>query len=232
MSFLNPKLNILPLAQQNIWQLLSEIPDNFVLYGGTAIALRLGHRESVDFDFFTHDKFSPKVLLNAIPFLQKGYIEQSCSSTLTIKLREKQTGDSVKFSFFGVELQEIHSPSIIRENNIKVASIVDLFGMKCATIYQRAEAKDYIDIDAIIKSGKDINIGISAARAIYGKQYSPATTQLALRYTKDVQGLNPAIEERLRRVSHEIDINKLSKLNVLRPIGSKKNQKNRNGLER
>ncbi len=104
--------------------------------------------------------------------------------------------------------------------------------MKCATIYQRAEAKDYIDIDAIIKSGKDINIGISAAQAIYGKQYSPAITQLALRYTKDVQGLNPEIEERLRKVSHDININQIARLNVLRPLGSKKIQRNKNGLKR
>jgi hypothetical protein len=44
----------LPIAQQHLWQELRPARDlGFVLYGGTAIALRLGHRPSVDFDFFT-----------------------------------------------------------------------------------------------------------------------------------------------------------------------------------
>ncbi len=40
-----PQLKILPLAQQMVWPKLSETPSHFVLYGGTGIALRLGHRE-------------------------------------------------------------------------------------------------------------------------------------------------------------------------------------------
>lgn len=43
-----PKLEILPLAQQRLWPELAGVPRDFVLYGGTAIALRLGHRSSVD----------------------------------------------------------------------------------------------------------------------------------------------------------------------------------------
>src|SRR6185295_15501668 len=47
------RLDILPAAQREIWPNLSPAPGlSFVLYGGTAIALFLGHRQSVDFDFF------------------------------------------------------------------------------------------------------------------------------------------------------------------------------------
>jgi len=46
-------MSILPLAQQRLWPELRKAADlGFVLYGGTAIALRLGHKISVDFDFF------------------------------------------------------------------------------------------------------------------------------------------------------------------------------------
>ena len=38
-----------------MWPILAKVSKRFVLYGGTAIALRLAHRESVDFDFFTSD---------------------------------------------------------------------------------------------------------------------------------------------------------------------------------
>jgi len=48
-----PRLNILPPAQRSLWPHLVQVPGHFVLYGGTAIALRLGHRQSIDFDFFS-----------------------------------------------------------------------------------------------------------------------------------------------------------------------------------
>jgi len=48
-----PHMEILPAAQREVWPLLEEFKDDFVLYGGTAIALRVGHRASVDFDLFS-----------------------------------------------------------------------------------------------------------------------------------------------------------------------------------
>jgi hypothetical protein len=57
-----PSLAVLPQAQRVLWPSLSQVPTGFVLYGGTALALRLGHRQSVDFDFFTSRPFSPVAL--------------------------------------------------------------------------------------------------------------------------------------------------------------------------
>jgi hypothetical protein len=48
------KLNILPASQRALWKELKATPGNFVLCGGTALALRLGHRVSEDSDFFTN----------------------------------------------------------------------------------------------------------------------------------------------------------------------------------
>jgi hypothetical protein len=48
-----PRLDILPPAQRTLSPHLIQVPGHFVLYGGTAIWLRLGHRQSVDFDFFS-----------------------------------------------------------------------------------------------------------------------------------------------------------------------------------
>lgn len=50
---MEPRLEILPESQRNLWPQLGLIPEKFVLYGGTAIALRFGHRESIDFAFFS-----------------------------------------------------------------------------------------------------------------------------------------------------------------------------------
>jgi hypothetical protein len=48
----SPHLEILPSAQRTLWPELAETPADFTLYDGTAIALRLAHRQSADFDFF------------------------------------------------------------------------------------------------------------------------------------------------------------------------------------
>jgi hypothetical protein len=49
-----PKLEILSPPQRRLWSELKETPQEFVFYGGTALALRLGHRTSEDFDFFSN----------------------------------------------------------------------------------------------------------------------------------------------------------------------------------
>jgi hypothetical protein len=64
-----PRLDILPAAQQRLWTELNEVPPEFVLYGGTAIALHLGHRESIDFDFFGNETFDPAKLMPKVRFM-------------------------------------------------------------------------------------------------------------------------------------------------------------------
>jgi Nucleotidyl transferase AbiEii toxin, Type IV TA system len=53
-------LDILPAPQRRLWADLDAVPSRFVLYGGTAVALRLGHRASIDFDFFTSQPLDPE----------------------------------------------------------------------------------------------------------------------------------------------------------------------------
>jgi hypothetical protein len=59
----------LPPAQARLWRELAALPDPFVLYGGTALALHLGHRNSVDFDFFAREPLNLPQLESEIPFL-------------------------------------------------------------------------------------------------------------------------------------------------------------------
>lgn len=63
----NPNLSILPPPQLQLWPELDATPEAFTLYGGTALALRLGHRASVDFDFFSNQPFDPDVTSRFAP---------------------------------------------------------------------------------------------------------------------------------------------------------------------
>ena len=71
----SPKLNVLPASQRTLWKELKATPKHFVLYGGTALALRLGHRISEDFDFFTNVTFEPQELAEQILYLRGGKVK-------------------------------------------------------------------------------------------------------------------------------------------------------------
>jgi hypothetical protein len=69
MPAFQPRLDILPPPQRALWLELNATPDHFTLYRGTALALRLGHRQSLDFDFFSREAFAPGALAREIPYL-------------------------------------------------------------------------------------------------------------------------------------------------------------------
>jgi len=127
------------------------VPAEFTLYGETAIALHLGHRPSIDFDFFGSRTFDPTERQSAIAFLADARIRQREGNTLTAIL---ERGGQVAVSFFGVpKLPRLASPVVSDDNGLKIASLLDLAGTKAATIQLRAEAKDYLDLDCIITKG-------------------------------------------------------------------------------
>ena len=71
MTTLTPHTETLPAPQQNIWPQLSPVSHcGFVLYGGTALALQLAHRVSVDFDFFSSHPFQNTEIFKLLPFLK------------------------------------------------------------------------------------------------------------------------------------------------------------------
>src|SRR5581483_4069085 len=64
-----PRLEVLRAPRRQLWPELVAVPAEFALYGGTAVALHLGHRHSVDFDFFGSRALDLSLLESRIPFL-------------------------------------------------------------------------------------------------------------------------------------------------------------------
>jgi len=88
---------VLPPAQLALWDgPLSTLSSGWVLYGGTAIALHLGHRQSVDFDFFSADDLDRAVLRRSCSFLVGAKTLQDEPNTLTVVVDD--VGDPVKLS--------------------------------------------------------------------------------------------------------------------------------------
>jgi Nucleotidyl transferase AbiEii toxin, Type IV TA system len=72
-DLVTPRLDVLPSSQRLLRDELEATPRTFVLYGAAALALRLGHRASEDFDFTT-DIFASEELLSRIPYLRDGAV--------------------------------------------------------------------------------------------------------------------------------------------------------------
>ena len=206
----SPRLDILPLAQRRLWPELVAVPPEFILYGGTALALHLGHRESVDFDFFGNVLFDPSQLAANVPFLAGASIIQRDVNTLTVIIHR---GEPVKVSFFGTpDLPRLLPPHVASDNGLQVASLLDLAGTEASVIQVRSEAKDYIDIDAILTDGRiDLPTALASAKAIYGNQYNPQITLKALTYFGEgnVKRLSQATKARLVKAVQAVDLDHL-----------------------
>jgi hypothetical protein len=199
-----PRLDILPPAQRRLWDELGSLPDYFVLYGGTALALHLGHRRSEDFDFFADRDIKPDELYRTTPFLQGSRITQQEPNTLTCLV---DRGGPVKVSFFGVPyLARVSEALIAEDNGLKVASLIDIAGTKASVVQQRAQARDYIDIDALMTlAGIDLPTQLAAARVVHGSGFAPTPTLKALTYfgDGDLPSLAGDVKRRLARAASE-----------------------------
>ena len=194
---MTPRLAILPPPQRRLWDELIEVPCDFVLYGGTALALRLGHRTSIDFDFFSSVAFQPEELQQRLGFARGCETLQSSPNTLTVLV---DRGGTVKLSFFGnLTFGQVLAPDVVPQNRVKIASASDLLATKLKTVLQRSEAKDYLDIAAILKSGISLESGLGCARAIYGEEFNVLLPQKAICYfgDGDLMTVPPDVRERL-----------------------------------
>lgn len=182
-----PRLDILPHNQRALYQELRIVRDmGFVLYGGTAIALRLGHRRSVDFDFFSSRPFDEEILRTTFPFLENATSIQTEAQTLSVVFPESSPFSGVKLSFFGsIALGRLGEPERTEDGCVTVASPRDLLALKIAVVRQRIEQKDYIDIAALLESGLDLAQGLADAATIYGATFSVQESLRTLVYFGD-----------------------------------------------
>ena len=192
---LETRAAILPPAQRGLWPTLGDIPDDFVLYGGTGLALRLGHRPSVDFDFFSADSFSPADLLARLAWLGRVTIDRSAPNDL-----DCSTSTGVRLAFFGaMGIRSVAEPSICDENGLVVASVFDLAGTKAKAILDRSEWRDYVDIATLLRNGHALPDIIGYAASIFDPlfEFPTATFLRALAYFEE--GTAPDVPADVRR---------------------------------
>lgn len=200
----DPKIEILPEPQQEIWPLLAPAPRlSFVLYGGTAVALYLGHRRSVDFDFFRSKPLDKKELEASFEFMRDAQTIQENENTLVV-IAQMPSGP-VKVSFFGdLSIGRINEPLQTKDSTLLVASLEDLLATKLKAIMDRAEAKDYRDISAILSAGVSLEKALAAFAKIYRKD--PGLPLRAMGFFKggDLPSLPKADQDVLRKARDHV----------------------------
>lgn len=139
--------DILDKKRTALLPLFESFKGHFYLAGGTALALQIGHRDSVDFDFFSEKSFNTKELFERLRKVFKGHTLlniQEETNTLTVLI-----DDAIKVSFFTHDYLLIKNT--LRDENLALASVEDIGCMKLSAITSRATNKDYIDLYFILK---------------------------------------------------------------------------------
>ncbi|MCX6290299.1 MAG: nucleotidyl transferase AbiEii/AbiGii toxin family protein [Bacteroidetes bacterium] len=121
--------------------------DGFYLAGGTGLALQLGHRDSIDFDFFKIDHYDTDTHILKLNTVFNTH-------DLTVTQQEKDTvscvvDGSIQMSFFSYPYQ-LQSP-LIQSDYFNLASVEDIACMKVSAISGRATEKDYVDLYFILQ---------------------------------------------------------------------------------
>ncbi|MFN9646111.1 MAG: nucleotidyl transferase AbiEii/AbiGii toxin family protein [Cyanobacteriota bacterium] len=170
MSRLTPHLELLPERQRRLWpRLAGQARAGFVLYGGTAIALRYGHRVSVDFDFFSDRPLDRQRLSRALPWMRTALVLQDQPETLTLLTSADQEQTGVKVSFFGgLTIGRVADPDGTLDGVALLASPLDLLATKLKLLLQRAERKDDQDVATLLAAGLALSDGLAADQALYG----------------------------------------------------------------
>jgi len=124
-------------------QLLKDIQNlpqfnDFLLVGGTSLALQIGHRISIDLDLFTTSKVDIDAIPNQISHFDKIKIINRTPSILNLFI------GNVKVDFVSYTYPFLHSPVLV--DDLKLASIEDIAAMKLAAIVGRGSKKDFIDL--------------------------------------------------------------------------------------
>lgn len=98
---------------------------------------------------------------------------------------------------------------------LKVASLLDLAGMKASVVQKRAEWKDYFDLAVLMEAGISLPMALTAAKTIYKNQFNPQITLKTLSYFGDIEEITPEIKKRLQDAVKSIDLQDLPSLNTL-----------------
>jgi len=174
-----PHKEILTDEQHGLLPLIKSFSDDFGLVGGTAIALHLGHRRSIDFDLFSLKEFdNQKIRGKILKFTGINQVIRDETGQFTLQIKD------VRFTFFYYPYPIIFSEDF--ENIIKLPDLLTLAAMKSFVLGRRAKWKDYVDLCFVARQHYGIKDVCEKANEIFGNEFNEKLFRSQLAYFNDI----------------------------------------------
>lgn len=196
---------ILTEEQIKLLPLIKLFNKKFYLVGGTAIALHIGHRRSIDFDLFNLKRINRKNIKELITNngfnIDKYIVQKEDEFTLII--------NKVKFTFYNYPYVIPHS--ILFKDIISMPNLLDLACMKAYALGRRAKWKDYVDLFYILKNFHTLSEISARATEIFEWQFVEKLFRQQLCFFQDIDYveqidylIKPVSEEEIKNFLTEI----------------------------
>lgn len=170
---------ILSPEQIELLPLIKKFSKDFGLVGGTAIALYIGHRESIDFDLFSYQEFKSINIKRRVERMMPVYhVLVNRSGEFTFMLRD------VKITFFQFPFKLKYEERL--DEVISIPSLLTLAAMKAFALGQRSKWKDYVDLYFIFKDYYSLDEVIKKADKLFGNNFNGKIFRTQLAYFDDI----------------------------------------------
>jgi len=156
----------------NLLQVLMDLQaplsgSGFALAGGTSLALRLGHRRSIDLDFFSTAHFEPSALAEQLGIGPES-ITGRAAGTLQLRIRQ------FKVEFLKHAYPRLADDQIVQ--GIRLWSLEDVAAMKLNAVANRGSKKDFYDLAALLA-----HFPLQTMIGLYHAKYRPASLMMVVR---------------------------------------------------
>lgn len=185
---------ILPEGTWSVFSSLAALPDiqQFYLAGGTALAFHLGHRYSVDLDFFAEQHFDESGLIKRLAALGEFQLEKKDEQSIIGVLRD------TKLSFLGYSYPLLAPLTTVER--VFCAGIIDLACMKLDALASRGTKRDFVDIYFIAQE----TMPLSKILASFEKKYASLHYNM-MHIKKSLVYFEDAEEEPMPRMLKPVD---------------------------
>ncbi len=200
--------NILTEEQIKLLPLIEKFNKDFGLIGGTAIALQIGHRRSIDFDLFSLKEFNNEKIRKTITKsgwkIGRVYKDEKGQFTFLI--------NSVQLTFFYYPFKIKFSEHF--EKIIKMPDLLTLAAMKAYALGRRAKWKDYVDLYFIINRYHSIKKIMARGKEIFANEFNERIFREQLSYFKDIDYREEIVYTKGFEVSDKIIKKELIKFSI------------------
>lgn len=170
---------ILSEEQKTLLPFLKEFRGDFGLVGGTALALHIGHRESIDFDLFTPEPIQHTALRQRVVAFAKDIrtiVENPDEYTVLVN------GVKVTFLRYPFPIEY----AVPWEDYADVPDILTLAAMKAYALGRRAKWKDYVDLYFVMETYHSLGEIAQKAEGIFGGEFNEKNFRSQLAYFQDI----------------------------------------------